>query len=265
MTSAPPPDRDAVDIPAAAWPARVPVVPLPAQWSTAALKRAIARRRDALMHLAPLLPLTLLLLALDRTSLDSTVSGWFFDRATEAFPLHYSSVLEVFAHHYAKELVIALEGCVIALFLLSYVLPELSPARRRLGFLSLALALAPLAVALLKLGSYRHCPWDVAEFGGFAPHLALFDAVPARLPPGHCFPAGHPSTGFCLMAFYFALRGTAAHRWARPALAAGIAAGLLLGLGRIAQGAHFLSHVLWSGVVCWLVIVIVQQVILGGD
>jgi membrane-associated PAP2 superfamily phosphatase len=38
-------------------------------------------------------------------------------------------------------------------------------------------------------------------------------------------------------------------------LGAGIAAGLLLGIGRIARGAHFLSHVLWSGLVCWLVMV----------
>ncbi|HEX6004263.1 MAG TPA: phosphatase PAP2 family protein [Burkholderiales bacterium] len=264
MSASPLPEMDAPQMPSTALPP-ASLAARPTQWSIAVLACAVARRRDALMHLAPLLPLALLLVALDRTSLDSTVSAWFFDRATDAFPLRYSSALEVFAHHYAKELVIALEGCVIALFLLSYVLPDLSAARRRLGFLALALALAPLAVALLKLGSYRHCPWDLAEFGGFAPHLGLLDPVPARVPAGHCFPAGHPSTGFCLMAFYFALRGTPAHRWARPALAAGIAAGLLLGLGRIAQGAHFLSHVLWSGVVCWLVIVVVQQMILRGD
>ena len=188
MSASPLPEMDAPQMPSTALPP-ASLAARPTQWSIAVLACAVARRRDALMHLAPLLPLALLLVALDRTSLDSTVSAWFFDRATDAFPLRYSSALEVFAHHYAKELVIALEGCVIALFLLSYVLPDLSAARRRLGFLALALALAPLAVALLKLGSYRHCPWDLAEFGGFAPHLGLLDPVPARVPAGHCFPA----------------------------------------------------------------------------
>jgi len=31
-------------------------------------------------------------------------------------------------------------------------------------------------------------------------------------------------------------------------------AGLALGMVRVAQGAHFLSHNLWSALVCWLVI-----------
>ena len=45
------------------------------------------------------------------------------------------------------------------------------------------------------------------------------------------------------------------NRWlSRAGLALGIAAGLVLGLGRMLQGAHFLTHVLWSGIVCWLVI-----------
>jgi len=36
----------------------------------------------------------------------------------------------------------------------------------------------------------------------------------------------------------------------------------LFGLARIAQGAHFLSHNLWSGLVCWLVILAIYVVIL---
>jgi len=35
--------------------------------------------------------------------------------------------------------------------------------------------------------------------------------------------------------------------------AAALAAGLVLGLAQQARGAHFMSHTLWSGWVCWCV------------
>jgi membrane-associated PAP2 superfamily phosphatase len=31
-----------------------------------------------------------------------------------------------------------------------------------------------------------------------------------------------------------------------------VAVGLLLGLGQQLRGAHFMSHTLWSGLLCWL-------------
>jgi membrane-associated PAP2 superfamily phosphatase len=228
--------------------------------------RAMATPRHfVLRHLVPVLPLAALLFVLEKSAIDDTLSGWFFDRAAGVFPLRYNGFLEIFAHQYMKQLVIVVACCVIAMYLLSFVLAELQPRRRLLLFLSLSLTLAPLAVVLLKAASTRHCPWNLLEFGGFAPHLTLFDAMPAGLASGHCFPAGHASAGFCLMAFYFAARAFDSRRWAWIGLVGGIGAGLVLGLGRIAQGAHFLSHVLWSGVVCWLVIVALHYLILPRD
>jgi membrane-associated PAP2 superfamily phosphatase len=219
-------------------------------------------RHFVLRHLVPVLPFAALLLLLEKSTIDDTLSSWFFDRVAGVFPLRYNSFLEVFAHQYMKQLVIVVACCVIAMYLLSFVLAELKLQRRLLLFLSLSLTLAPLAVVLLKAASVRHCPWNLLEYGGFAPHLTLFDALPAGLAAGHCFPAGHASAGFSLMAFYFAARAFDSWRWARIGLVGGIAAGLALGLGRIAQGAHFLSHVLWSGLVCWLVIVALHYLIL---
>lgn len=228
-------------------------------WSQA----TATRRHLLLLHLAPVLPVAALLLVMETTAIDATISGWFFDPVAGVFPLRYDSFLEVFAHQITKQLVVVVACCVIAMYLLSFVLPELKPRRRLLLFLSLSLTLAPLAVILLKAASLRHCPWSLQEYGGFAPHLSLFDAAPPGLQPGHCFPAGHASTGFCLMAFYFACRALGRPRLARIALAAGVIGGFALGLGRVAQGAHFVSHVLWSGLTCWVVIVALYVAILG--
>lgn len=222
-----------------------------------------SRRNFLLRHLGLALPVVALLLALETTTIDSAISGWFFDPVAGVFPLHYNSALEVFGHQWPKQLVIVVASCVIAMYLLSFVLPELKPQRRLLLFLSLALTLAPLAVVLLKAASVRHCPWSLQEYGGFAQHLSLFDAAPRGLPPGHCFPSGHASAGFCLLAFYFAGLALGNRRLALVGLWGGLAAGMLLGMTRVVQGAHFFSHNLWSALVCWLVIFALYIAILG--
>lgn len=209
-----------------------------------------------LRQFTPMLMLAAILLALEATRFDAIVTGWFYDAAAGGFPLRYNGFLEVVAHQWTKMLVVVTACAVIAMLVLSYVIHELARRRRVLLFLALSLTLAPLIIALMKAASARHCPWSLIDYGGFAPHLTLFDLAPAAFASGHCFPAGHASTGFCLLAFYFAGRAIGNEALARSGLIVGIAAGLILGLGRIAQGAHFASHVLWTGLVCWSVIAI---------
>lgn len=214
------------------------------------------RQNFLFRHLAPVPLIAALLLVLERTPLDTIVSGWFFDRSANVFPLRYNTFLEVVMHQWAKELVIIVAVMVFAVFGMSFLTRELQRARRVLLFLGTSLTFAPLTVALMKAASVRHCPWNLSDFGGFAPHLTLFDAATTAVQAGHCFPAGHASTGFCLLAFYFAGRALGRPGLARAGLLAGLAGGLILGAGRVLQGAHFLSHVLWSGLVCWTVIVL---------
>lgn len=210
--------------------------------------------RFLILHLGPLLGAVALLLAMERTPADSVVTGWFFDPAAGIFPLRYSTGLEVVGHQWAKLLVILVACGAIASYLLSFALERLKPRRRLLLFLALALTLAPLAVVALRAASDRHCPRDILDYGGFAPRLSLFDARPPGLEPGHCFPASHAAAGFSLMAFYFVGRALGRQRLASLGLCGGLLAGLTLGMVRVAQGVHFLSHVLWAGAICWAVI-----------
>jgi membrane-associated PAP2 superfamily phosphatase len=216
-----------------------------------------------LRHLGPALVIAAVLLALDTTRLDSVISNWFFDPVAGVFPRRHDKALEVLGHQWAKELIVLVVGCVIGMYFLSFLQPALAPHRRLLLFLSLALTLAPLAVVLLKMSSPRHCPWSMQEYGGFAPRLSLFQAAPPGLPPGHCFPSGHASAGFALLAFYFAGRTLGNRRLAHAGLWGGLAAGMAFGMVRIVQGAHFLSHNLWSALVCWLVILALYVAIMG--
>ncbi len=203
--------------------------------------------------LVPLL-LSALLLGAESTDIDRRVSRWFFDATTQSFPWRHSLLLETVMHHWAKYAVILVTCIAAAALLFTWIAPALRRLRPLLLFIVLAMTLAPLTVTALKQLTDRPCPWDLTDFGGSLPYTHLFTPRTQAHTPGLCFPAGHASSGFALLAFYFAAIRRR-RKLARAALIAGITAGLLLGIGRIAQGAHFLSHVLWSGLVCWLVMV----------
>lgn len=207
------------------------------------------------------LVLAVALLAMEMTDIDRTVSRWFFDAATQSFPWRYSMLLETVMHHWIKYTVILTACIAAAMLVLTWFLPELRAHRASLLFVVLAMTLAPLTVTGLKQVTDRPCPWDLAEFGGELQYFHLLETRTEAHAPGLCFPAGHASTGFALLAFHVVAVRQRRPRLARAALIAGMGAGLLLGIGRIAQGAHFLSHVLWSGLVCWLVMLALHQLL----
>ncbi|HWG78126.1 MAG TPA: phosphatase PAP2 family protein [Stellaceae bacterium] len=120
---------------------------------------------------------------------------------------------------------------------------------RAAAFLLLSLALGPglLVNAVLKDHWGRARPAQVTEFAG-TQHF-----TPALIPADQCarncsFPAGHPAIGFYLVSFAFLVRNP---RRRRVAEGAAIAAGALIGLTRIAQGGHFLSDVVFSGLLVY--------------
>lgn len=128
---------------------------------------------------------------------------------------------------------------------------------RRLQLPATALA-AALAVSLLKGASGTSCPWDLAGFGGaagYVPHWALKPDGG----PGHCFPAGHASSGFVFVAGFFAFRSREP-RVAMGWLVFALATGLALGIGQQLRGAHFMSHTLWTGWICWAVALLIDRV-----
>ena len=109
--------------------------------------------------------------------------------------------------------------------------------------------LAAAAVSLLKSGSSTSCPWDLATFGGPAHYVSHWSTL-ADGGPGRCFPAGHASSGFSFVGGYFAFQPTEP-TLARCWLAAALGGGLVFGLAQQWRGAHFMSHTLWTAVVCW--------------
>ena len=130
------------------------------------------------------------------------------------------------------------------------VLRRLDAGGRLQMALSALLALA--AVSMVKNLSTTSCPWDLAEFGGVARYASHWALGVVDGGGGRCFPAGHASAGFAFVGGYFALRHNAPAT-ARWWLAAAVLAGLVLGGAQQVRGAHFMSHTLWTGWLCWTV------------
>jgi membrane-associated PAP2 superfamily phosphatase len=123
--------------------------------------------------------------------------------------------------------------------------PPFKRVNRLAVFLLLLLALGPglIVNGIFKPHFGRPRPKQVVAFDGkhaFQPVLIL------RLGEGgHSFPCGHASMGFYWIGLFVYWRKT--HRWrSLMCLAAGIAHGGAMGAGRMLQGAHWFSDVIWS-------------------
>lgn len=128
----------------------------------------------------------------------------------------------------------------------------LLPWRGALARLALSVLAATAAVAVLKSMSHVDCPWSLLRYGGDREYAGLFG--PRAAGAAHCFPAGHASGGYAWMALYFFFRAVRPRlRW--WGLGCGIGLGLLFGAAQQLRGAHFLSHDVWSAMICWSVAV----------
>jgi membrane-associated PAP2 superfamily phosphatase len=144
-------------------------------------------------------------------------------------------------------LVVSLAG-----ILLGFWIQRITKFRKLFALYILAVVLGPglFINAVFKDHWGRPRPRDVIEFGGQMQFREVWQ--PDLNTKGKSFPCGHASIGFALFVPYFWLRRK------RPVLAAtilagGLAYGGLMGAARMAQGGHFLSDVVWSAAMVYLV------------
>jgi lipid A 4'-phosphatase len=113
----------------------------------------------------------------------------------------------------------------------------------------LAVVIGPglIGNAVLKDHWQHPRPRDLVELGGSMHY------VPSPLigrEGGASFPCGHCTVGFLFGLGWWIFRGRRP-RWARASLITGLTTGALLGVGRMAAGAHFLSDVIWSALLAY--------------
>lgn len=147
--------------------------------------------------------------------------------------------------HYGAIPALVISLSALGLFVASFRSSRVRGYRRPALFLTLVMLVGPGLIVndVFKENWGRPRPLDVVQLGGDRAYVQPWVMSPRGM--GQSFPSGHAAMAFYLLVPYFLLR-----RRARAAAAAflviGLSYGALMGVARMAQGAHFLSDVLWA-------------------
>ncbi|MFH1079319.1 MAG: phosphatase PAP2 family protein [Pseudomonadota bacterium] len=165
----------------------------------------------------------------------SPAEGWLWKNVHPWIDLyHYGNI---------PPLILGLYGFII--FILGFFVHRIAFYRKIGLFLVIYLILGPGLVinTVVKDHWGRPRPVEVKNFGGAEQYLPVWErGTPGQ---GKSFPSGHAAVGFFLFAPFFLLRKQSP-KWAVSFLLLGLAYGAFMGIGRMAQGGHFATDILWA-------------------
>lgn len=155
-----------------------------------------------------------------------------------------------------------ISGILIGIYIISFLLNNIfrfnlfNLDNYKLFYLLLALIIGPGLVvnSIFKDNFGRARPINIKEFNGkeiFTPPFEISKACFRNC----SFPSGHASIGF-----YFSSFGFVARKNRKLIIKSSIIFGLVLGIARIIQGGHFLSDVLFSGIMVLTINYLLYQI-----
>lgn len=236
------------------------------------------KNRFYLMNVGiPLLLAALVFVVFDLTELDVTLSNLLYDPVTQVFPFQHDRLFENLTHRWPRIIPDWTGELAIIGAVLSFVWPRLKAdkhqrliatlerlriaralkflARHRRDFIFVVVAFAITTgmVHYFKSHTSVYCPVETTLYGGTQEKKEWFENFNLlhEAGKGRCWPGGHASSGFTLLALYFVARR---YRWrhARKLLGWVMLLGMVYGTTRVLQGWHFMSHTFWSGILVWL-------------
>lgn len=191
--------------------------------------------------------------------IDPAVVAWFYVEG-EGFPFNSIPVLRRMSSLLRVAVIVG------ALTLLGMVVwsmvsrpPPWLPPRRSAAFLLAVLIIGPgiIVNTVFKDHWGRARPAQTSEFGGertFSPPLVISDQCSRNC----SFVSGDASVGFFLAAF-----GLVFARRRRSWIVLGLAAGVAIGILRVALGRHYPSDVVFSGVFVLLTAALLHRLMIG--
>ena len=198
----------------------------------------------------PLILMFGLLLLVEFTHWDEWISGFAYDPGLQAFPMKRNFLFDTVLHDWARNIPIGVAVCSL-IALASTVFRPSVLLRQMAIFTFVSMLFSTGLVALLKSNSLTHCPYDIVRYGGQFQDVGLLDFGARFQEAGKCWPSGHASSGFSLLALYFVSR-IYKPEYRIPALMIALTIGFLFTASQTIRGAHYFSHGLWSLLFVWL-------------
>lgn len=215
----------------------------------------------------PLLVALLFSLFVRVTDLDRKISSLNYNVAQNEWPFERAEPwLSFYRYGTIPPVLLGIAGAIVALsapWLMRSASRTKTRAFQRGGlFLALMLAIGPglLVNVWLKTIWGRPRPIQCSDFGGELTFLPIGEWAAISF-HNSSFPSGHAAVAFFLMGLGFVI-GPQYGRWQRVGFFGGLGYGLAMGFTRVLQGGHFVTDVLWAGMIVYLVGVALAWILL---
>ena len=194
------------------------------------------------------------------SNLDIFVQNFFYNFETKNWIIDKDEpILKFFFYDGIKNLLI-LFAVNILIFLIFLRKKELiQEYKKGLIIVLLSAIFVPIIISSLKAISNTPCPCNIVNFNGTYPETKVFDSYPKdfiQTSKAKCWPAGHASGGFALMALFFLFKTP---KNQKRALAVALVIAWSMGLYKMLLGDHFLSHTIITMIMAWLIILIIVK------
>ncbi len=196
------------------------------------------------------------------TQLDILVQKNFYNFETKAWIIDKNEpILKFFLYDGLKKVLIIF--AVAILFSLIFFRKKVLIQEYKKGLIIVLLAaiFVPVLIGSLKAITNTPCPCNIVDFGGTYPDIKVFDTYPkdfVQPSKAKCWPAGHASGGFALMALFFLFKSPINRK---RALGVALVIAWSMGLYKMLLGDHFLSHTIITMLLSWLIILIIEKLI----
>ena len=196
------------------------------------------------------------------TQLDIIFQENFYNYETKSWLIDKNEpILKFFLYDGLKKLLILF--AVLVLFSLIFLRKKKIVQEYKKGLIIVLLSaiFVPLVVGSLKATTNTPCPCNIVNFGGNYPDVKVFDSYPKdfiQKKKIKCWPAGHASGGFALMALFFLFK-TARNK--KIAIITALVIGWSMGTYKMLLGDHFLSHTIITMLIAWIIILIIEKLI----
>lgn len=188
------------------------------------------------------------------TDFDIMIQNHFYDFVTEQWFIDRKNpILEIIFYSGIKKLLAAVGAITLLILIVIGKNPLIKQYRQRLIILLLTGILTPSIVGTLKAVTNTPCPRQIVQYAGIYPNIKVFESYPddfKQTSRARCWPAGHASGGFAMMALFFVFKS-------RTGRIAGLLTGVILGWSmgsyKMLIGDHFFSHTLITMLIAWLI------------
>jgi membrane-associated PAP2 superfamily phosphatase len=193
---------------------------------------------------------------------DIAIQSHFYNPQTNQWLVDSNNaVLKFVFYDGIKRLLIIIGVVVLVGLIIGWKHPSLQPYRRGLIILVAASIVVPLVVGSLKAVTNMPCPKNVEMFGGTYPHTCVWESYGKSECPKEkqkCWPAGHASGGFALMALVFLFQ---TRRAKILAMSSAMVIGWSMGAYKMLIGDHFFSHSVITMILAWLLILLIVRAV----